>query len=91
MDQGNGQRTRLPKGQARKQKNTPSRQRRRAARRAAQIQTTASARQAAWLQTGQPNVTERLTRELEHLYDEHRDAQADTLTDPYRGWTWTPR
>ena len=59
------------------------------------IQRTARARQAAWLDgeprepmwlDGQPyrQETFRLTRELDELYDEHRDEQAGTFTDPFR-------
>ncbi len=56
-----------------------------------QIQTKATERQAAWLQTEQPNLTEHLTRELDGLYGDRRDLQAGTLTAPYRGRTWGPR
>lgn len=69
---------------------SPSDQRRkqaRAAATAARIQTTARERQHAWAETGQPNRTYQLTRELDGLYDEHRDDQAGTLTDPYFGRT----
>jgi hypothetical protein len=48
------------------------------------INARARERQAAWLETGQPNLTYRLTRELDGLYGEHRDEQAGTLTDPFR-------
>lgn len=53
-----------------------------------EIQRTAHERQDAWLETGRPNDTFRLTQELDGLYDEHRDEQAGTLTDPYYGRTW---
>lgn len=53
----------------------------------AEIQTKAHERQAAWLETGQPNTTFRLTRELDELFDEHRDGQAGSLADPYYGGT----
>lgn len=56
-----------------------------------EIQRTAHERQAAWLETEQPTTTYRLTRELDGLYDEHRDEQAGTLTDPYYGRTWGTR
>lgn len=55
-----------------------------------QIQRTARERQEAWLETGRPNDTFRLTHELDVLYDEHRDEQAGTLVDPYFGRTWRP-
>ncbi len=91
LTRASGSSTRLPKGQARKQKDTPSRQRRSAARTVAQIQDKATERQAAWLETEQPITTYRLTRELDALYDEHRDEHAGTLKAPYRGRTWGPR
>lgn len=53
----------------------------------AEIQRTARERQDAWAEGGQPNATYRLTRELDGLYDEHRDGQAGTLTDPFYGRT----
>lgn len=53
-----------------------------------EIQRTAHERHEAWLATGQPNRTYQLTRDLDVLYDEHRDEQAGTLTDPYFGRTW---
>jgi hypothetical protein len=37
------------------------------------IDAKARERQAAWLETGQPNVTERLTRELHDEYDDLRE------------------
>ena len=46
------------------------------------IQRTARERQAAWAETGQRNLTDQLTGELERLYDQHRREQAGTLTDP---------
>lgn len=52
-----------------------------------EIQRTAHERQEAWLEAGQPNRTYQLTRELDGLYDEHRDEQAGTLTDPFYGKT----
>lgn len=54
---------------------------------ATRIQRTARERQDAWAETGQPNRTYQLTRELDGLYGEHRDGQAGTLTDPYFGRT----
>jgi hypothetical protein len=56
-----------------------------------EIQRTAHERQAAWLETEQPTTTYRLTRELDGLYDEHRDEQAGTLTDPFGGRTWVAK
>lgn len=53
----------------------------------AEIHRTAHERQDAWAQGGQPNVTYRLTGQLDELYDEHRDEQAGSLTDPYYGRT----
>lgn len=53
----------------------------------ARIQRTACERQDAWREGDRPNDTFRLTRELDGLYDEHRDEQAGTLTDPYYGRT----
>ena len=66
------------------------------------IHAKARERQAAWLDggprepmwlDGQPyrRETYELTRELDALYGEHRDDQAGSLTDPYRGRTWRPR
>jgi hypothetical protein len=55
------------------------------------IHATAHERHEAWLEGGRPNDTYRLTRELDGLYDEHRDDQAGTLVDPYYGRTWKPR
>jgi len=55
------------------------------------IQKAARERQATWLETGQPNRTYRLTRELDKLYGEHRDEQAGTFNDPYRGRVWRAR
>jgi hypothetical protein len=37
------------------------------------IDARARERQAAWTETGQPNLTERLTRELDGLYGDYRD------------------
>lgn len=53
----------------------------------ARIHRTARDRQTAWAEGGHPNDTYRLTRDLDGLYDEHRDEQAGTLTDPYYGRT----
>jgi hypothetical protein len=55
------------------------------------INAKARERQAAWLETGQPNRTHKLTRELGELYGAHRDEQAGTLTDSYSGTVWRPR
>lgn len=63
----------------------------RGSRTADAIQGKARQRQKAWLETDQPYTTFKLTRELDVLYDEHRDEQAGTLTDPYRGRTWGVR
>lgn len=52
-----------------------------------EIQRTARARQAAWLETGHPVLTRRLTGKLDDLYGEHRGEQAGTLTDPFYGRT----
>lgn len=54
---------------------------------AGRIQRVASERQEAWLETGRPLTTYRLTLELEGLYGEHRHDQAGSLTDPYHGKT----
>lgn len=51
------------------------------------IQAKARERQDAWLETGQPNKTFQLTRELTVLYGAHREEQAGTLTTPYCGRT----
>lgn len=71
----------------RKRRRSPSDERRKEARTAERIQATARERQAAWLESGRPNETYRLTCELDGLYDEHRDEQAGTLTDPFYGKT----
>jgi hypothetical protein len=49
------------------------------------IDKAAGKRQDAWLEKAGPIVTNELTAKLEELYGEHREAQAGTLTDPYRG------
>lgn len=72
----------FPKGRARKRKDSPSKERRSAARTTERIQVTAHDRQEAWRETGQPNRTYQLTRELDGLYGEHRHDQAGTLSDP---------
>lgn len=71
----------------RKRHRSPSDERRKASRAVERIQRTAHERQDAWLETGRPNDTYRLTCQLDGLYDEHRDEQAGTLTDPYSGTT----
>jgi hypothetical protein len=53
----------------------------------AEIQRVARDRQHAWLESSQPNRTYQLTRELDGLYNEHREEQAGTLVDPYYGKT----
>lgn len=55
------------------------------------IQRTAQARQGAWSEGGKPNVTQKLTGDLDVLYGEHRGEQAGTLTVPFRGRTWRPQ
>lgn len=51
------------------------------------IQKVSRERQAGWLETGLPDLTDALTRRLDGLYDEHRGEQAGTFTGPYRGKT----
>lgn len=67
---------------------------------ARRVNAKAQERHAAWAEGGRPLTTYQLTRELngredsmrpEGLLAEHRQAQAGTFTDPYRGRTWRPQ
>lgn len=79
--------TRKVAGETKAERKPRNRKRTRNASTLRRINATARERQAAWLATGQPTTTYQLTRELDGLYGEHRDDQAGTLTDPYRGRT----
>jgi hypothetical protein len=82
--------TREVAGEIKGQRSRRNRKRTTGATTIRQINARARERQAAWAETGKPNVTEHLTRELDGLYGEYRDEQAGTLTDPYYGRTWGP-
>jgi hypothetical protein len=75
------QSTRLPKGQARKQKDTPSRQRRRLAREAAQlsrrIDQARAERREAWPAGQSEFAAERQERKLNELHGEKRGLRRD--------------
>lgn len=79
--------TRKVAGEAKGQTRSRNRKRTTGATTIRRINARARERQAAWAETGQPNLTEHLTRELDGLYDAYRDERAGTLTDPYRGNT----
>jgi hypothetical protein len=45
----------------------------------------------AWALGGKPNLTERLTVELDELYGELREHRKGEPGQPYRGTTWGPQ
>ena len=47
------------------------------------IERTARQRQDTWRETGQPNLTERLTRDLDELYDALRDQRKGANPGPH--------